>query len=183
MNVLWNRLRYVLSPQFDIYETVSRIVRRSVADIGFGTGFGTHLLLNGAKTVSGFEIDNEAIQFAQRVFPFETMRFEQGDISRGISGKFDYVTMIDVIEHLEDDEGAIRNAAGMLLPGGTLICSTPNRLSRYRKAETHYREYSPDELATLLRGVFPYVGIKNYRMEPLSSPYENPILAFCQNGN
>ena len=34
---LWSRLRYMLSPQFDIYETVSKVVHGDVADIGCGT--------------------------------------------------------------------------------------------------------------------------------------------------
>ena len=63
MFLLWNRFKYVLSPQFDIYETVAKQVRGKVADVGFGTGFGTHLLINNADEVHGFEVDEGAIQF------------------------------------------------------------------------------------------------------------------------
>ena len=61
MNVIWNRLKYVLSPQFDIYTKIAPIVHGRVADIGSGTGFGTHLLTAHADVVHGFEIDEEAL--------------------------------------------------------------------------------------------------------------------------
>lgn len=179
MDVLWNRLRYVLSPQFDIYEQLAQLARGRVADIGSGTGFGTHLLAIGADEACGFEVDDNAIRFARRSFPLPNLRFLTGNIVAGIGGTFDFVTMVDVIEHLADDRGAIANAKAMLAPGGMFACSTPNRLSRYRKAETHVREYSPDELEAVLRGAFEYVNIRNYRLEPLSSPFENPIIGIC----
>lgn len=181
MYVMWNRLKYVLSPQFDIYESIGRIVRDKVADVGFGTGFGTHLLTVNAKEIYGFEVDEDAINFARRVFPFKKVHFNYGDITQGIDGSFDYVVMVDVIEHIKDDTQAIKNAKNMLVKQGSLILSTPNRLSRYRKAETHFREYSPAELEGVLKNVFSSVSLRNYTLEPLTSHYENPILAICEN--
>jgi len=181
--ILWNRLKYVLSPQFDIYKSISTITRGKTADIGSGTGFGTHLLTLNSDEVHGFEIDENAIRFAQEVFPFKQLHFQYGDIVKGINhNTFQYVIMIDVIEHIEQDKEALLNAKNMLAKGGTFICATPNRLSRYRKSENHVREYTPKELETLLKQVFILVNLKNYRLEPLISPYENPILAICRNG-
>lgn len=80
--ILWNRLKYVLSPQFDIYLNVANVVRDRVADIGFGTGFGTHLLQLKAKEVYAYEVDERAIRFAQLAFPFKSLHFQYGDIER-----------------------------------------------------------------------------------------------------
>ena len=108
MYLLWNRFKYVLSPQFDIYNTISNVVRDRVADIGFGTGFGTHLFNVRAREVYGYEIDEDAIKFAQAIFPYKNLYFEHGDIVKGISGSyFDYVTMIDVIEHIKYEHKAL----------------------------------------------------------------------------
>lgn len=182
MYLLWNRFKYVLSPQFDIYSTISNVVRDKVADIGFGTGFGTHLFNVKAKEVYGYEVDDDAINFAQKVFPFKNLCFEYGDITSGISGaSFDYVVMIDVLEHIKQEMAALRNVKVMLKDGGTFIMSTPNRLSRYRKAETHYREYAPKELEGKLKRIFINVSLRNYRLEPLVHQYENPIIAICRN--
>jgi len=180
--LLWNRFKYVLSPQFDIYSEVAKIVNGKVADIGFGTGFGTHLFNVKAKEVCGYDIDEGAIKFSRAIFPFKNLCFEYGDITNGISGAyFDYVTMVDVLEHLKQEMVALRNVKKMLKPGGTFIMSTPNRLSRYRKSENHYREYAPKELEAKLKRVFINVSLRNYRLESLTSQYENPILAICRN--
>ena len=182
MYLLWNRFKYVLSPQFDIYSEVAKIVNGTVADIGFGTGFGTHLFNVKAKEVYGYDIDEDAIKFSRAIFPFKNLYFEYGDITKGITmTPFDYVTMIDVLEHIKQEMATLRNVKAMLKDGGTFIMSTPNRLSRYRKAENHQREYAPKELEGKLRRIFVNVSLRNYRLEPLASPYENPILAICRN--
>ena len=182
MYLLWNRFKYVLSPQFDIYSEVAKIVNGKVADIGFGTGFGTHLFNVKAKEVYGYEIDEDAIKFSRAIFPFKNLCFEHGDITNGISGAdFDYVVMIDVLEHVKQEMAALRNIKEMLRGGGTFIMSTPNRLSRYRKAENHYREYAPKELEGKLKRIFINVSLRNYKLESLTSPTENPILAICRN--
>ena len=180
--ILWNRLKYVLSPQFDIYKQISTITRGKIADIGSGTGFGTHLLTLNSSEVHGFEIDENAIRFAQEVFPFRQLHFQYGDIVTGIDhNTFQYVIMIDVIEHIKQDKKALLNVKDMLTKGGTFICSTPNRLSRYRKGGDHVREYEPKEFETLLKQVFNSVSLRNYKLEFLVSPYENPILGICCN--
>jgi len=182
MYLLWNRFKYVLSPQFDIYNEISKVVRDRVADIGSGTGIGTHLFNVKAKEVYGYEIDEDAIKFARTMLPFKNLYFEYGDIANGIPGtSFDYVVMIDVLEHIKKEMMALGNIKKMLNKGGTFIMSTPNRLSRYRKAENHQREYAPKELEGKLRRIFVNVSLRNYRMEQLASQHENPILAICRN--
>jgi len=182
MSIMWNRLKYVLSPQLDCYEQLRKIARGRVADIGFGTGFGMHLLAANAKQVIGYEIDEEALRFARDVFPFKNMSFEYGDIIKGISCEpFNYIIMVDVIEHLKKPEIALKNIKLMMAKGGTFICSTPNRLSRYRKSENHVREFAPKELEGILKRHFVSVSLRNYRLELLASQYENPLLAICRN--
>jgi 2-polyprenyl-3-methyl-5-hydroxy-6-metoxy-1,4-benzoquinol methylase len=183
MYLIWNRFKYVLSPQFDIYDVIKKVVRDKVCDIGFGTGFGTHLLNVNAKEVYGYEIDENAIQFAQAVFPFKNLHFEYGDIVKGIVGQeFDYIVMIDVLEHIKEEKVALDNVKKIMAKDGTLILSTPNRLSRYRKGESHVREYAPKELEGILKRHFVSVSIRNYRLEPLAGQYENPLIAVCRNG-
>ncbi len=43
-----------------------------------------------------------------------------------ISGPFDVVTLIDVIEHVPDPLGLLRNAADLLAPGGRMLIVTPD---------------------------------------------------------
>jgi 2-polyprenyl-3-methyl-5-hydroxy-6-metoxy-1,4-benzoquinol methylase len=179
---LWNRLRYVLSPQFDLYEQVAKVVRGNVADVGFGTGFGAHLLTMNAQAVTGYELDECGIRFAQKVFPIPKLRFKYGDISKGIDeGPYDFIVMIDIIEHIKHDKQALLNVKRMMAKNGSLILSTPNRLSRYRKADTHVREYAPKEFEGILKTAFVSVSLRTYTLEPLVSGYENPMVAVCRN--
>lgn len=180
--ILWNRFKYVLSPQFDIYTEVAKVVRGRVADIGFGTGFGTHLFTVQAKEVVAFDVDEGGINFAEKVFPLPKLRFTFGDIAKGIdAGSFDYVVMIDVIEHMKYDKRVLQNVKEMMNGNGILILSTPNRLSRYRKSANHVREYAPKELEALCRKVFVNVSLRDHQLEPLASQYQNPLVAVCRN--
>ena len=177
---LWGRLRYMLSPQFDIYEQVSKAVHGNVLDVGSGTGFGTHLLSRNANYVVGYEIDMTAKEFADRAFSNGKITFYNVDITKPIGpAGYDFVTMIDVIEHIRDDVSAATHCRELLSESGTFICSTPNRLSRYRKSEYHVREYSPDELKKMLLNAFDSVALVDFKLEPLESDHTNPILAVC----
>jgi len=183
MGILLNRMLYMMTPQFDIYEQVADVINGDVADVGCGLGFGTQLFARKASEVMGFDIDGEFLEFAARSFRYPNLTFHRGDLlNRGaekIEGQFDYVVMIDVIEHIEYDEDAIRNAAMLVKPTGTFICSTPNRLSRYRKSANHVREYEPDEYEALLRVGFEGVKICTYGLERLELKTQNPLIAIC----
>ena len=178
---LWGRLSYMLSPQFDIYEQVSKVVSGRVADIGSGTGFGTHLFSRNADYVIGYEMDHAAIKFATRAFSNGNIKFISANVCQKMpENEFNFVTMVDVIEHIEEDILAVSNCANMLVYGGKFICSTPNRLSRYRKSDYHAREYSPDELKNLLELVFETVKIVDHQLNPIETEYSNPIIGICQ---
>jgi len=67
---------------------------------------------------------------------------------------FDMVCAFEVLEHLEDDEGALADWAQQVRLGGHLILSVPAWQHMFGKWDTavgHYRRYSPDELSTKLR--------------------------------
>lgn len=42
-------------------------------------------------------------------------------------GRFDVITMVDVIEHVEDIPGALEKAVALLRPGGVLLLEIPNK--------------------------------------------------------
>ena len=179
MSILSNRLKYVLSPQADIYKQVSEITSGWIADIGCGLGFGSNLLLKNAKLVCGYDI--EYLDFAKWCFP--SVKFLTHDITTNpLPYVYDYILMIDVIEHIEQDELAIRNVAQSLKDRGSLIISTPNKASRYRKSDNHIREYTPNELKELLQSQFSNVRLMSYGWINIETGYENPIIAICKKG-
>jgi SAM-dependent methyltransferase len=70
------------------------------------------------------------------------------------SGSFDTVLMMDVIEHLDDDEGFLRRAAELLADGGRIVVSAPAfqwLWSQHDETFQHRRRYTARSLARVIR--------------------------------
>lgn len=68
--------------------------------------------------------------------------------------KFDFVTALDVIEHIEDDGRALQQINKMLTPGGTLLLTVPAYQWLYCLADAaigHYRRYTKDSALSVLK--------------------------------
>jgi SAM-dependent methyltransferase len=70
------------------------------------------------------------------------------------SSTFDLICAFEVLEHIEDDAGALREWSQRLRPGGWLLISVPAFQRRWSAADVivgHYRRYEPEALADLLQ--------------------------------
>lgn len=108
-------------------DIIAHIVPRrveSACDIGCGKGENLVLLSRVADSLSGIEMSPEAVALARTRFPHAAI--ETGSFP-GISvpHNTDLVTMFDVLEHIEDDAGALNTIRGSLAPGGLLVCTVP----------------------------------------------------------
>lgn len=66
---------------------------------------------------------------------------------------FDAVCSFEVLEHIDDDAGALRTWRERLRPGGVLVLSVPAFQDRFGPTDElvgHYRRYEPDALRELL---------------------------------
>lgn len=71
---------------------------------------------------------------------------------------FDTITLLEVIEHVSDQDALLEHLFAYLKPGGCLICSTPNRhiyalhcrVSGERRDPTHVAELTYGELRRLM---------------------------------
>jgi SAM-dependent methyltransferase len=69
------------------------------------------------------------------------------------NSSFDLICALDIIEHVESDETALKEMARIAKPGATLILSTPLHQSLWTPFDEfvgHYRRYAPDALLELL---------------------------------
>lgn len=67
---------------------------------------------------------------------------------------FDQLAAFEVLEHIEDDHGALADWSRYLKPGGTLLVSVPAHPARWNPADVwagHYRRYTREDLETLVR--------------------------------
>ena len=96
-----------------------------VLEAGCGTG-GNLYMLSGAGQVSAFEPYGEAREIASSKYP--GVAIADGALPFRIPfppGSFDLVAALDVLEHVEDDESALRALVEMARPGGSVIVTVP----------------------------------------------------------
>lgn len=135
-----------------------------VLDVACGTGYGSGLLARfGAKRVVGVDNSPEAIEEARRSVQSPAVEFIAEDALRLDLGRtFDTVVSFETIEHVADPELFVSVLARHLRPGGTLVCSSPNRhvlnpAATRRDAPSnpfHLVELDRREFQTILRDRF-----------------------------
>lgn len=74
---------------------------------------------------------------------------------------FDVVVLCEVIEHVEDPAGLLREVVRALTPDGVLLLSTACRLAE-QPHPTHYQEFYPNQLRSVLESWFCHVEIQPY---------------------
>jgi 2-polyprenyl-3-methyl-5-hydroxy-6-metoxy-1,4-benzoquinol methylase len=100
-----------------------------------GSGFGQYVYYLSRKypgaRITGLDIKQEQVDdcnaFFNRIGKGGQVQFRYADLT-GLEQReeFDLVLCIDVLEHIEDDRGVMRNICQSLRPGGILLISTPS---------------------------------------------------------
>ena len=142
-----------------IFDWVLRQARRfsapRVLDIGCGTGFNIECLKrHGLTNVVGLDVSSDALTFCRSR---QLTALVRGDATRAPfrDGAFDLILALDLIEHVQDDETAVRGLASLLAPNGALVVFTPAfqfLWGHQDEVSHHYRRYTAAGLrATLER--------------------------------
>jgi SAM-dependent methyltransferase len=127
----------------------------SVLEAGCGEGYGAAALRERARSVLAVDYDVPAATHARATYP--EIDVVRGDLQRLplADGAVEVVSNLQVIEHLWDQPAFIAECARVLRPAGTLLITTPNRITFSPGRDTplnpfHTRELSAAELAELL---------------------------------
>jgi SAM-dependent methyltransferase len=139
------------------YDVVKRVIDRlqpsTALEIGCGQGaFGARL----AEEVKylGIEPDKSSYQMAcSRIEPRggNVVNGMHRDVPTGTT--YDLVCAFEVLEHIEDERGALSEWVPLVRPGGHLVLSVPafqDRFGAMDKHAGHFRRYSPAALETRL---------------------------------
>lgn len=113
-----------------------------VLDIGCGGGLFLSLLKQEGAQVTGIELSDSRAQFAKTRYRLEVHKhpIESGFWQMGYAGRFDAITLWDVIEHVNYPFQTLQSAVNVLKPGGLLLIDTPCRDSFYHRfGELTYR--------------------------------------------
>lgn len=150
-------------------------VGRRVLEVGCGEGYGTAMLAASAATVLGVDYDAAAVAHAARRYP--QARFVRANLAAlpVPSAACDLVATLQVIEHVWNHPEFVGECRRVLLDGGRLLVTTPNRLTFSPGQDTplnpfHTVEFTGGELATLLR-------VGGFEIELLAGLHAGPRLA------
>lgn len=139
-----------------------------VLDVGCGNGAHSLAAAGQAARVAGIDYNWNHLQMARRLSVMqkkENATFLFGSVEQTLpfpNGCFDRVLLLDVIEHLVDRVGTLREIYRVLRPEGMLFVSAPNRETSWKRKlksvglfyytdPDHKIEYTWEELCTELR--------------------------------
>jgi len=129
-----------------------RCANARVLEAGCGEGYGAgDAQAAGATAVVALDYDAVAVAHARRRYGVPTVQGNLVDLPFA-DGAFDMVLGLQTIEHLWDQPQFVAECARVLLPGGLLALTTPNRLTFPPGNAFHARELDPAELGALVEG-------------------------------
>ncbi len=123
-----------------------------ILDLGCGTG-GNLAMLSEFGQVVGAELDEHAAQLAQERGLAPVVR---GKLPHGLpldAGVFHCVTLLDVLEHIDDDRATLETVNRLLAPAGQLLITVPAfpfLWGAHDVAHHHQRRYRAKGLRQLL---------------------------------
>lgn len=139
---------------------------KTALDVGCGAGLLAEPLARMGAKVTAIDAAPELIAVAGAHAAGQGLDIEYRHAAvEDMSGAFDLVTSMEVIEHVADPQAFVHSLAARLAPGGLLVLSTPNRtaLSRLlmvtvaegigqipRGTHDHKKFITPDEMKAMM---------------------------------
>ncbi len=109
-----------------IRQSLGEPTGKRILDIGCGRGYTLSLLKRWGYEVHGTQISGSAVQFARERLGLSTV-FHGDLLSAGYpQNHFDFISMVHVLEHLQDPRPQLREIARILRPEGFLYVEVPN---------------------------------------------------------
>jgi len=121
-----------------------------IADLGCGCGMMLQRLSEKYDPV-GLDGSRHAVEFALHRGVEAKLGALPGDVPLS-QESYDAVLLLDVLEHVKDDEASVAVGASLLKPGGILICTVPAHMWLWTKRDEHhhhFRRYSRKEFRAL----------------------------------
>jgi len=125
-----------------------------VLDAGCGWGVTLEALERRGYRATGLDVSRQALDRLDR--PGRPLI--EADLTRPVpetAEPFDAVLALDVIEHLDDDRGAVARLGALARPGGVVIVSVPalpRLFGEFDRVQGHRRRYEPETLRAAFAG-------------------------------
>lgn len=141
----------------------------NILDAGCGTG-GNLAMLSRYGQIHAMELDDQARQMANAKGIARVLSGRLPDEVPYQQEQFDLITLLDVLEHVEDDRNTLGVLGSLLKPGGYLLISVPAfpfLWSTHDEVHHHKRRYFLGELKSKL---------ENAGLEITYASYFNTVL-------
>ena len=158
-------------------KVITQVIRRLVAlpsnprILEAGCGYGGNLAMLGKfGDVDAFEFEESARQYASSLANRPVAYGYLPDNAGFDDDRFDLIAMLDVLEHIDDDVGALRTLSQRLDRGGSILLTIPAfpwLWSQHDEIHHHKRRYTKASLAAALRKA---------GLEPVNMSYFNTLL-------
>jgi len=125
-----------------------------VLDVGAGSGTFSNRLAARGFEVTSTDVTDEALDVLRTRVSGVVARADATSLPFP-EASFDAVVLGEVLEHVEDDAGALAEAARVLRPHGVLALSVPRNPAWYTKSDRwagHVRRYTREMLVTVVDG-------------------------------
>jgi SAM-dependent methyltransferase len=141
------RARLVLA----ILDRAAIVPPARILDAGCGWGVTLEALESRGYRASGLDISRPVLERLDR----PDRRLIEADLTQLSAGlrpacpEFDAILALDVIEHLDDDGGAVAALGELVRPGGLVVVSVPalpELFGEFDRVQGHRRRYRPDDL-------------------------------------
>jgi 2-polyprenyl-3-methyl-5-hydroxy-6-metoxy-1,4-benzoquinol methylase len=166
----WRRTSPRLRARYEIPVKILKENGRAASAVGLDAGCGdgvmVYLLRRTAARVDGIDASEVAVEIADK--RLRNLGVANGEVMVGSCYKipapdahYDFVTAVEVIEHLDAPRQFLSEAHRVLKPGGMFICTTPNRAVTKVVDPYHVQEFVATELADELTRFFGRVRIRS----------------------
>jgi len=149
-------------------------VDKVVIDVACGCGHGSKMIAEKAVKVFGYDIAQEAVDFAKEHNHDPKIDYNVGDI-RSLpheDASVDVVVSVETFEHVTEIGQVINEVKRVLKPGGLWCFTTPNgdRYPDHRVVKWHVKHYNRQHLHSLLDSSF-IIHVRETGFEPDSTAY------------
>ncbi len=133
---------------------------KTVVDIASGEGYGSEIMSREASEVIGVDISSEAVEYANKKYIKENLKYIQGDACKiPLDDDFaDVFVSFETIEHHDKHHEMLSEIKRVLKPDGILIMSSPDK-KNYSEIPGydnpyHVKELYYEEFKKLISGYF-----------------------------
>ena len=167
------------------------VENKIILDIASGEGYGSNLLAQKAKQVYGVDISKEVIEHATLTYKQKNLKYLLGEADKIplSDNSIEVVVSFETIEHHDKHEEMMQELKRVLIPGGLLIISSPDK--KYYTDEPgfinkfHVKELYSNEFKQLISTYFRHIIFINQKLSMVSvlAPQHSSGLFKSYNGN